>query len=70
MELKELVTTSNLTDIALLKSLLDSEGIPASCRGEHSHPVRPLIEPVRFLVTEEDLDRAKPLIGGIRLSFG
>jgi len=70
MELKELVATSNLADIALIKSLLDSEGIPYLAQGEHFNLVRPLVEPVRFLVAEEDLDRAKPLIESIHLSFG
>ncbi|MFC2106403.1 DUF2007 domain-containing protein, partial [Candidatus Bipolaricaulota bacterium] len=65
MELKELVATSNLADIALIKSLLDSEGIPYLAQGEHFNLVRPLVEPVRFLVAEEDLDRAKPLIESI-----
>ncbi len=69
MELKELVATSNPVDIALIKSLLDSEGIPYLAPGEHFHLVRPLIEPVRFLVAERDLDRAKLLIENIRLSF-
>ena len=70
MELKELVATSSLADIALIKSLFDSEGISYLAQGEHFHLVRPLIEPVRFLVAERDLDRAKLLIGSIRLSFG
>ncbi|MCK5248011.1 DUF2007 domain-containing protein [Candidatus Bipolaricaulota bacterium] len=70
MELKELVVTSNLADIALIKSLLDSESIPYLAQGEHFHSVRPLVEPVRFLVAEGDLDRARPLIESIHLSFG
>jgi len=69
MELKELVTTSNLADIALIKSLLDSEGISYLAQGENSNFVQPLIEPVRFLVAAEDLDRARPLIDAMRLSF-
>jgi len=70
MELKELVATSNPVDIALIKSLLDSEDIPCLAQGEHFHLVRPLIEPVLFLVAEGDLDRAKLLLENIRLSFG
>jgi hypothetical protein len=68
--LKELVSTSNLADIALIKSLLDSEAIFYLAQGENFHLLRPLIEPVRFLVSEADLDRAKPLIESIRLSYG
>ena len=70
MELKELVVTSNFADIALIKSLLGSESIPFLAHGENFHLVRPLVEPVRFLVAEGDLDRARPLIESLRLSFG
>ncbi|MFC2082858.1 putative signal transducing protein [Candidatus Bipolaricaulota bacterium] len=69
MELKELVATSNLGDIALIKSLLDSEGIPYLAQGESFQSLRPLIEPVRFLIAESDMDRAQPLIESIRLSY-
>jgi len=70
MKLKKLVSTSNFADIAFIKSLLDSEGIPYIAQGEGFHSVRPLIEPVHFLVTEGDLDRAKPLIENSHLTFG
>lgn len=69
MELRELVATPNQADIALIKSLLDSEGIYYLAHGEHFNLVRPLVEPVRFLVAEADLDRAKPLIEALHLSF-
>jgi len=69
MSLKELVSTSNIADIALIKSLLDAEGIPYIAQGENFHAVRPLIEPVRFLIPEEDVDRARPLIDSLRLSI-
>lgn len=70
MKLKKLVSTSNLADIAFIKSLLDSESIPYLAQGENFHSVRPLIEPVHFLVAEGDLDRAKPLIENSHLTFG
>jgi len=70
MKLKELVSTFNLADIAVIKSLLDAEGIAYLAQGEQFHLVRPLVEPVRFLVAEGDLDRALPLIESIRLSYG
>ncbi len=70
MSMKELVATSNMADIALIKSLLDSEGILYLAQGEQFHLVRPLIEPVRFLVDEADYDRALPLIESLHLSYG
>lgn len=68
--MKELVSTSSMADIALIKSLLDAEGIPYLAQGEGFHAVRPLIQPVRFLVPEEEIDRARPLIESVRLSIG
>ncbi len=70
MGLKELVATSNIAEIALIKSLLDSEGISYLAQGEHFHAVRPIIEPVRFLVPQQDLERAKPLIEALDLTYG
>lgn len=69
MELVKLISTSNLADIALIKSLLDSEDITYFAHGENFHLVQPLIEPVQFLVSPEDLERATILIEGLRLSF-
>lgn len=69
MKLKELVRTFNLGDIALIRSLLDSERIVYLAHGEHFNLVRPLVQPVRFLVAEDDLDRARPLIEPLQLTF-
>ncbi|HDS29216.1 MAG TPA: DUF2007 domain-containing protein [Candidatus Acetothermia bacterium] len=70
MALRELVATSNPAEIALIKSLLDAEGIPYLAQGEGFHGVRMLVEPVRFLVPEQDLETARPLLEGLTLSFG
>lgn len=70
MALRELVATSNPAEIALIKSLLDGEGIPYLAQGENFHAVRMLAEPVRFLVPEQHLEDARPLIAELSLSFG
>ena len=57
-------------DIALIKSLLDSEGILYFVQGEAFSAVRPLVEPVRFMVAADRLQEAKGLIGGLRLAYG
>lgn len=69
MKLRELVATFSLGDIALIKSLLDAEGIPFLAHGENFHLMRPWVEPVRFLVPEGDIERARPLIESIHLLF-
>jgi len=65
-----LIETSNPADVALIKSLLDSEGILYFVHGEAFSAVRPLVEPVRFLVAGDRLDEAKDLIAGLRLAYG
>ena len=70
MSYELLIETSNPADIALIKSLLDSEGILYFVQGEAFSAVRPLVEPVRFMVAEDRLEEAKELIGGLRLAYG
>ncbi len=70
MEYKLLVETSNPADVALIKSLLDSEEILYFVHGEAFSAVRPLVEPVRFLVAEDRLEDAKNLIASLRLAYG
>ena len=68
MELRVLVTTFNQGDIALIKSLLESEDIDFLAHGEHFNLIRPWIQPVRFMVAEDKLDRAKALIDSLNLT--
>ena len=70
MGYKLLIETSNQADVALIKSLLDSEGILYFVRGEAFSAVRPLVEPVRILVAEDRLEEARDLVGGLRLAYG
>jgi len=65
-----LIETANPADIAMIKSLLDAEGIVYFAQGEAFHAVRPTIEPVRFMVAEDQLEIARELIAGLRLSYG
>ena len=68
MELRELVSTFNQEDIALIKSLLESEGINYLAHGDNFNQIRPFIQPVRFMVAEDVLERAQTLIEGISLT--
>ncbi len=70
MEYKLLIETSNPADIALIKSLLDAEDILYFVHGDAFNAVRPMVEPVRFMVAEDRLEDAENLIGGLRLSYG
>jgi hypothetical protein len=70
MDYKLLIETSNPADIALIKSLLDTEDILYFVHGEAFNAVRPMAEPVRFMVAEDRLEDAEELIGRLRLSYG
>ncbi len=69
MKYELLIETSNPADVALIKSLLDSEGILYFVHGEAFSAVRPLVEPVRILVAEDRLEEARDLIAGLRLAY-
>jgi len=70
MTYKLLLETSNPADIAMVKSLLNAEGILHFVQGEAFNTVRPLIEPARFMVAEDRLDDAMELIRTLQLSYG
>jgi hypothetical protein len=70
MDYRLLIETSNPADIALIKSLLDAEDILYFVQGEAFNAVRPMVEPVRFMVAEDRLRDAQERIEGLRLSYG
>jgi len=70
MDYRLLIETSNPADIALIKSLLDAEDILYFVQGEAFNAVRPMVEPVRFMVAEDRLQDAQERIEGLRLSYG
>lgn len=69
MEYKELVCTHNPGDIAMLRSLLDSEGIQYYVQGEHFNQWQPLVQPARFMVREDQFDEAVNLIKAMNINF-
>lgn len=70
MKYELLIETSNPADVALIKSLLDSEGILYFVHGEAFSAVRPLVEPARIMVAEDRLEEAQDLIAGLHLASG
>ena len=70
MEYNELLRTFNQGDIALIKSLLQAEGIDYYLKGENFNLVRPLADPPIFMVREDQYPEAKEIIKGLNISFG
>jgi hypothetical protein len=64
-----LLATYNAGDIALIRSILDAEGIRYHLLGEFFNIVRPLVDPVRLLVDREDLAAAWALLSRLDLSI-
>lgn len=69
VEYVELLETYNPADIALIKSILDGEGITYYFHGEHFMYVRPLAEPARLMVDTEEADRAEELLEDLDLNI-
>ncbi len=64
----EILATYNPADVVFLKSLLESEGIQYFFKGEHFMYMRPLADPVRLMVRQDQADEAKKLVKGVKLS--
>jgi len=62
VKLLPVISTSNFGDIALIKSLLDAEGIAYFVDGENFNTVSPWIQPVRFLVREDSFEKAREVL--------
>ncbi len=70
VDYEEILATFNPFDIALIKSLLDPEGILYFFQGEQFSYVRPLADPVRLMVAKEDAEEAREILKDITLSYG
>ena len=64
----EILATYNPADVVFLKSLLESEGIQHFFKGEHFMYMRPLADPVRLMVRQDQVDEAKELVKNVKLS--
>ena len=69
-EYRELIRTFNQGDIALIKSLLDSESIEYFLQGENFNLVRPLAQAPIFMVKKDQFIQARDLIKDLDVSLG
>jgi hypothetical protein len=61
----EIVSTLNLGDVTLIKSLLDANEIDYRVFDENFNTIRPLVQPARFFVREDQVDEVKKLLEGM-----
>ena len=65
----EVLRTFNLADVALIKSVLDAEGITYYFKGENFMFVRPLADPAALMVKEDEVERVRETLKDLRLEF-
>lgn len=70
VDFKEVLFTFNPFDIAIIKSILDAEGITYFFKGEHFNYVRPLGEPARLMIAIGQVQEAKEILKDLELSIG
>ncbi len=58
----EILSTINLADIAVFKSILDGAEIQYYFSDENFNHLYPLVEPARLFVRDDDVERAKALL--------
>ncbi len=65
----EILSTYNLADIAVIKSILNDGDIEYHLQGEIFNIVEPWVQPVKFFVKEDQVEMAKELLKEILIRF-
>ncbi len=63
------LSTYNLGDIALIKSLLDNEGIEYFLQGENTAYIRGYMDPTILMVREDQVSTVKELLKDVKINF-
>jgi hypothetical protein len=69
IKFEPVLSTYNPGDVAIIKSILDNEGIAYYFHGENFMQIRPLVEPARLMVDQEEVETVKELIKDLDLSI-
>ncbi|MFC1568762.1 hypothetical protein ACFL4L_00880 [bacterium] len=64
-----LVETLNLSDIALIESILKGSGIKYQILGENFNLMQPLVAPAKFYVQDNQLEDAQNLLKDVNLRY-
>ena len=68
VEFQHILDTYNPADIAIIKSILESENLTFHFQGDHL-ALRPIGEPARLMVDQEQAAMAKELLKDLKLSY-
>lgn len=69
VEYEEIMRTFNPADLAVVKSLLDAEGITYFFRGENFLMMRPLVEPAALMVKKDEAEIVRDLLRSLNLRY-
>jgi hypothetical protein len=69
VDYREILRTFNPGDVALIRSVLDAEGITYFIKGERFNTIRPLADPAGVMVEVGQADRALEALKALDLSF-
>ncbi len=68
-EFEEILFTSNAGEMAVIKSLLENEGITYYFKGEFSSQAHPFPQPTRLMVEREEVNEAKEILESLNITF-
>jgi len=68
-EFEEILFTPSSGDMAVIKSLLDSEGIVYNFRGEFFSSVHPLAQPARLMVRTDQAEEVKEILECLNIPY-
>jgi hypothetical protein len=67
---EEVLATYNTGDVAIIRSILDAEGLTYYLKGEvFALQIRPAVEPARLMVRSDQAERARELLRRLDLTF-
>jgi hypothetical protein len=66
VEFEEILSTYNAVEIAVIKSLLDPEGIEYYFKSEFFNYMEPLAQPARLMVRKDQVQEARNILQGLR----